>query len=813
MTTVTRASSSSQPPPTATIAPRSSRLRTFATAVAGPGLIVACVLFATRGFAFAARLSNQHPDILSFWLPRSCFMGRSLSAGHVPLWNPFELAGTPFAADPQSGWLSAPSMLLSWGLGCGDGLRALIVLNPILAGLGLWWFLRKEGLGRVPATAGGLALSMAIGASNLVISLPFSGSLAWSPWVLVGASGYFSARGWRRLPWLALAAFAWGQVATSHLSHGLVLCTAIASAYVMSRAIHERRNGRLSARGAVLLALAFLAFLPLANLAILIPRFALSARSSLQAGYGALEGTVVTPRLTDPDRPIPEHGLWAGWPLAVAGAPGGYLGATLLLSVALAVRDRARRYLVVGVATIGVLTYLLTITLLVGAGWFRSLVLALPFGDVYLHNPGRLRYLVFLVVPILGAVGIGSLLDDPPPFGRLLRWFAVGFGVFLLFPLVGGANPLRLLVFGLAAGGVLLVWRAIGGRRRWATIAIVGVLVLELLAAAVWSTTYSGGTVYFGLEGADRPVLVPGPQRVPSIDLEAYLEPTPFARILARSPDRYLSWVPPAAFYNKGYLFTQGERDWPALLLGRALLFGLHDALGYSPIQLPRYWSYIRATNDPLRVFYNASVIREPEPVDIRLLGIRHLIVHVGQRLPQAITGRVVEQDRGYLLLELDELAQPRASVVPVWREVDGARALEAVVDPAFDPSSLAVIEGDPGLEMADPATPGTATYRELEPEVVVVDATATAPSILVIRNAWDRGWSATVDGRPAPVLRTDHFLQGVPIPAGDHEVRLTYREPAIARGLLASAVAWGWWAIALVVALIVARRRADRSA
>ncbi len=80
--------------------------------------------------------------------PAPACSGAALADGHVPLWNPFEMSGTPFAADPQSGWLSLPTMATSWVFGCGGGLRALIVLNPILAGLGLLWFLRKEGLGR-----------------------------------------------------------------------------------------------------------------------------------------------------------------------------------------------------------------------------------------------------------------------------------------------------------------------------------------------------------------------------------------------------------------------------------------------------------------------------------------------------------------------------------------------------------------------------------------------------------------------------------------------------------------------------------------
>jgi hypothetical protein len=804
METATRA----QPTPAA--APgdeRPPRVRRLLVAVAGPALIVASVLVALRGFAFLPRLTNQHPDVLTFWLPRSCLMGDALSDGRLPLWNPFEMAGTPFLADAQSGWLSLSTMASSTLLGCGDGLRAVLVLNPILAGIGLWWFLRKERLGRVAATAGGLSLAMAMSASSVAISLPFAGSLAWTTILLVGASGFFSASGWRRIPWWALAAFAWGQVATAHLSHGLVIATALVTAYAAARAIRDVAAGSVGVRRAVGLSVAFLAFLPVANLAILLPRFVLLDRSSLHVGYGELAGTI--PPTLGEDRPIPDHGIWSAWPLALASTPGAYVGAAILLALPLAFRDRARRFLVWAFVVVGAGAYLLTLTLLVGAGWFRTAVLALPYGDVYLHNPGRLRYAAFLVVPALGAIGLQALLDRRPPFRDAVRWLAVGVATFLLFPLAMGAKPQRLLVFAGGVGAVgVVVWLLSRGRR-WAPVALAAVLAVELLAGALWSSAYRGGTVYFGLEGDDHPALVHGPLRWPQVDLNRYLEPGRIARTIAERDDgRYLAWVPPAAYFNKGYLFAQDESDWPALLLGRAILFGLHDALGYSPIQVPRYWTYIRATNE-LPVFYNAAVIQEPSLQDVRLLGVRYLIVHRGQELPDWVSGDVVAAESGYELLELDA-AQPPASVVPDWTVVrDGASALRAALEPGFDPATAVVVEGDPGLEPVLGTAPGTASYREVRPEDVRVSVRADGPSVVVVRNTWERGWRATVDGERAPLLRADSFLQAVPVPAGDHEVRLVYHEPTIGWGLLGSGLAWTGLVAALLVSIAGERRRA----
>ncbi|MGZ4115726.1 MAG: YfhO family protein, partial [Actinomycetota bacterium] len=806
---------------------REQRRRRVLAAVAGPALIVVGVLIALRGFVFVDLLSNQHPDILSFWLPRSCLMGRSLAAGHVPLWNPFEMAGTPFAADPQSGWLYVPWMLTSWLFGCGGGLRAFIVLQPILAGLGLYWFLRREGLGRIPATAGGLSIAMAIAASNIAISLPFAGAIAWTPFVLVGASGYFWSTGWRRAGWLALAAFAWGQVGAAHLSHGIVICSGLVFAYALARTAREVHKGRLSVWTGVVLTIGFIAFLPLANLALLIPHIALAERSSLRGGYASLGRTLARVAGADAEgRPLPTSGVWSGWPFALASTPGAYVGALTLLCIPASLRARGRRYLVFAFLGVGVIAYLLTLNLFVGAEWYRNLVLRLPFGDVYLHNPGRLRYVMFLVVPVLGALGFQSFLDRRPTTREAVWWLGGAAALTIVLPVALGARPVRFLLAAVGAAATGYALFALFRDRRWARLGVPAILAAELIASALWSSAYNGGTVFLGLEGRqtsgavttsdDRSGVPPEPLRWPTVEMDTYLTRGSIARTIAAqgtNDGRYLAWIPPAAYYNKGYLFTQGPNDWPALLLGRAIVFGLNDVLGYSPIQLPRYWSYIRATDD-LPVFYNASVIQLPSMQDVWLLGIRYLIEANGvpPTIPgtsqPTVPGTVVAAERGYRLVEVSGW-EPRASVVPSWTVARNAvESLHTVLGTTFDPAQAAIVEGSPAITPTPGASPGTATYDERVPEDVRVSVDAAAPSIVLVRNAWDSGWSATVDGRPAPVLKTDYFLQGVPVPAGHHEIRLVYRDPTIAQGLLGSAIAWGLLALGAAIGFAWSRRR-----
>jgi hypothetical protein len=172
------------------------------------------------------------------------------------------------------------------------------------------------------------------------------------------------------------------------------------------------------------------------------------------------------------------------------------------------------------------------------------------------------------------------------------------------------------------------------------------------------------------------------------------------------------------------------------------------------------------------------------------------------------LEGSIVARAQGYDLFEVAGW-QPRVSVVPNFRVVPSETgALRTVLPPSFDPAAIAVVERDPGIEPTPEAQPGTATYRESSPESVQIDVRATAPSIVVVRTVYDDGWHATVDGGPAEVIPTDGFLQGVAVPAGDHEVRLTYRDASVTSGIRAGVVAWGTLALAGLVALALERRR-----
>ncbi|MAG36022.1 MAG: hypothetical protein CL878_07250 [Dehalococcoidia bacterium] len=95
-----------------------------------------------------------------------------------------------------------------------------------------------------------------------------------------------------------------------------------------------------------------------------------------------------------------------------------------------------------------------------------------------------------------------------------------------------------------------------------------------------------------------------------------------------------------------------------------------------------------------------------------------------------------------------------------------------------------------PGRGGASITDGGTATLVAAMPERVTVETSATRPGILVLTDTYYPGWRATVDGRPANLLRANYLFRGVYVPAGAHQVEFAYHPAPFQRGLLVSGLA-----------------------
>ena len=66
----------------------------------------------------------------------------------------------------------------------------------------------------------------------------------------------------------------------------------------------------------------------------------------------------------------------------------------------------------------------------------------------------------------------------------------------------------------------------------------------------------------------------------------------------------------------------------------------------------------------------------------------------------------------------------------------------------------------------------------------------------MVISEAWDDGWVARINGARTPLVRADHALRTLRVPAGDSMVRLSYHPVSlrVGAGITAFALALAVW-------------------
>jgi Bacterial membrane protein YfhO len=128
-------------------------------------------------------------------------------------------------------------------------------------------------------------------------------------------------------------------------------------------------------------------------------------------------------------------------------------------------------------------------------------------------------------------------------------------------------------------------------------------------------------------------------------------------------------------------------------------------------------------------------------------------------------------------------------SVLPRFRFVHRVRpvqdldgALSWMNRPDFNPAEEAVVEGiNTDMQMA----PGHILGEKLEATELQWEVETSGRSFLVAADSFFPGWTATVDGQPAPIYAVYGCVRGIQIQtAGRHRVEMRFAPPGLAAGL-----------------------------
>ena len=81
----------------------------------------------------------------------------------------------------------------------------------------------------------------------------------------------------------------------------------------------------------------------------------------------------------------------------------------------------------------------------------------------------------------------------------------------------------------------------------------------------------------------------------------------------------------------------------------------------------------------------------------------------------------------------------------------------------------------------------GTARITDSRPNSVRVEAQLKEEGFLVLSDVYYSGWTASVDGRPAEILRTNAVFRGLPLAPGSHVVEFHFRPRSVYLGAVVS--------------------------
>jgi hypothetical protein len=709
-------------------------------------------------------------DFTVTFYPLRLFQARELRTGRWPFWNPYIQEGS-FAL-PAAYPLDLLHVLwpgpaaVSW----------LLTLHFPLAAVAAHWLARELGASRKAAiVAGSLYALGGLALSSLDLYV-FLQAFALAP-LVIGGVRRAGDRGGRSVPWGALAlALSLTTLALEFTLQAVLLGALLGWA--------ARPGWPAVKRMAATVALGVgLAGFPVAVVLGLVGETVRGAGFAREVALGndlhpiALLQVVIPGLFGSLAHPVES---WWGGAFFSKGFPyflSLYLGplALALAAAGAPAPDRRTRWMLLGAMAVG-LWYAL------GArGGLAPLLTSLPLAHAF-RFPVKAVLLPHVVVCLLAGLGVDRLRA-----GAGWRRFALA------------AAATGVVCLGVAAAA----WQ--GAAARWAN--VDPAIARPAASAVAWA-----GVTGAGLAGLGMLAALAVFRRSAPASRAAVLVAAMAMADLARAAYGTNPQAPAALFDPLPEMKTLRLDDLDG---GRVFSYG--------PDQSPAFRRFLRDPT-PARGLWSFFVIRQmvapyanvldrvesPEGKDLtsfvprppELLPEDYRPENVGAILPRLRNAAVSR------IVSLDPLAHPDLRLLatvaagapglqihayevagPWPRAYLGCRVLTASsVEEAFRQPFLAGFDPrrDVALEQAGHAACGTGAVARApaRPGEERFDVQTDGPGYLVTRDSYARGWTAAVDGTPAPVLRANGKHRAVAVPAGRHVVEMRYRPPGLGIGL-----------------------------
>jgi hypothetical protein len=693
-------------------------------------------------------------------------VARAALQSHELQWEPFHGSGQPLAANPAHELFYPPQWLLLLG-GFTMTLKLQVVLHALVAVIGMYLLSRSFRVDLAPAAFGAVAFALGGAYLSLIRTLPFLFALTWMPLIFLFARRWLLARGRRDF---LLAALCGGLQALIAEPTTLMQTWALVGAYALYRGLREKNRLWPNIAGAVLMGL----FAAVTGAAQLLPTFD-HARDSVRSR--ALDYDVVSYASMVPSRPLEllypsvfqktlnSTGVPAIRSMYPNGEP---FIANLYVGIAVAILFLAglfaRKRGTVLVIAICALSYAIALgahtpllRILYELGVFRSI-----------RYPEKFVLAAIVTVVIWAAITLDRLLrgDDEVAKWALritIGWFALA---------------LLQMMFAYNIGAEIGYW--IATLLRGAAVLAV-LLVMRKRPSPVW------GIAFVLITQAD----VYGVYRE--------VNPTMPARFFD-APPATAQLAPEKSAYR---IFHAAEWDWAYSDPRAEAYFGS----AYGP------WWFIRNSMMPRTpAGWGYAITLDADYADVALLPAADVVTamrtmrdsgrHGWEPTLMAMSNAwYATQFRPFAAEEKRTGGDPE-QMLPVDfvpAPVRNARyyfadAIEQAGSVDMFVSKMLSKSWSPKVAFVEtpPFAPAPGVVRSVRETWHSADLDVDAPgrALLVISITPHKYWRAAIDGRPAPLQVANVGYQALDVPPGRHAIRIEYRNPLIAAGVIVSLLA-----------------------
>ncbi len=423
------------------------------------------------------------------------------------------------------------------------------------------------------------------------------------------------------------------------------------------------------------------------------------------------------------------------------------------------------------------------------AGWINQLLFDhLPLLNNFRTPNSALSVSAFLMVS-LGLLGIHRWREllgrDPEAAGRQLKlagFTAAGFGALVVFlgftldysvardaaqiaQITGGQGDVNQLVGALEAsradfyfGDAMRSWLFLG--LTFGAIYLLWKGTLSLTWAAV-AIGLLGLADFAGINGRYLTHDDFQPARVVS----NAVQPSPADQQIMQDPDPN---------YRVLNLSRPLDQD--------ALTSYFHKSLGgYSAVKMRRYQDLIDGYLAP----------RDPDVIN--MLNTKYFLI---------------PGENGQLRAQQNPAAYGNAWLVNDIEFVNGPDAEFAALGTVNDLKNTAIVDESfaPALAALNPSGTGSIALTSYAPNKLVYRFSSTSEQLAVFSEIWygpDLGWEATIDGEPAELVRANYALRALAVPAGEHEIVMTFDPSSYTFGRTISFICSVLILIGVVAALV----------